>query len=51
MDQMEFGHAHPCFTLIVWFQRVRFKALLAVISMGNVLVPLVLTEKVMETEI
>ena len=39
LDRVEFGRAHPCFTLAVWFQRERFEALLAVNIMGHVLVP------------
>ena len=32
--RIEFGRSHACFTLTVWFQRVCFEALLAVIIMG-----------------
>jgi hypothetical protein len=38
-DRVGFGHAHPCFTLTVWFQRERFEALLAINTMEHVLVP------------
>jgi hypothetical protein len=37
-DRVGFGRSHPCFALTVWFQRKRFKALLAVNIMEHVLV-------------
>jgi hypothetical protein len=35
LDRVEFGRAHPCFSLTVWFERGRFEALLAVNIMGH----------------
>jgi hypothetical protein len=38
-DRVGFGRAHLYFTLIVWFQRDRFEALLGVNIIEHVLVP------------
>jgi hypothetical protein len=35
LDRMEFGRAHPCFYLTIWFQSEHCEALLAVTIMGH----------------